>query len=138
MDLSKLGLHRPKRHSIIPTLKEHVSPPLASIVKLNPHLSEPTPEPAPSSVISSTAPSSLLDTHKKTLRSRALVLYKKNRQHGRKERRKEVDRLQEDWRGSYFFRRLKYEPVLEDYGSSRSGGKRESRRLYWRRLLTAN
>jgi hypothetical protein len=46
--------------------------------------------------------------------------------------------LRDDWSGLSFFKRMTYEPVMEDYGSYVSGNIRTSRRLYLRRLLTAS
>jgi len=46
-----------------------------------------------------------------------------------------VELLRDDWRSLHYFRERKYEPLVEESGSTRSGDVRRSRRIYWRGLL---
>ena len=66
-------------------------------------------------------------------KSKALVLYTP-----KKKRRTEVQMLQEDWRKLHFFKRIRYEPMLDSYGSQREGNERRSRRIQQRNLITAS
>jgi len=67
------------------------------------------------------------------VKSRALVLYEQTPR--RAKRRTEVELLPEDWRSLPFFKRRKYEPVVEEFGSTTSEKVRRSRRIYWCGLL---
>ena len=48
----------------------------------------------------------------------------------RVKRKTEVELLREDWRRLHFWKKRKYEPLVEEFGSTRSGDVRRSRRIY--------
>jgi len=66
---------------------------------------------------------------------RALVLHSGQ---NKRKRRSETERLRDDWRSLWYFKRMHYEPVLDDFGSQKTGeGLRRSRRIQQHLLLTA-
>jgi len=65
-----------------------------------------------------------------------MVRFRRDNEVGRRRRRKEAEILKDEWKDLSYFKGMKYEPLLEDFGSTCDGACRQSKRIYWKRLLT--
>jgi hypothetical protein len=129
IDFASLGLQRPKHHTFVIS----VQPPVPPIIH------QPGLQSSPFEEVSS-IPDDKFSIHSAkdspSIKSRAVVLYRHgHHQKCRAKRRTEVELLREDWSNLHFFKNRRYEPLIEEFGSTKSGEMRRSRRIYWRKLL---
>jgi len=140
VDFSKLGLQKPMHRRICRSesgaasiLNAMPGTPNPSIpIPGKPISSETVPIPVIQPPIQAHRPSTS-SIHKS--RSRALVVYKPGQ--ARPSRKREWELLMDDWISLPYFRRSRYEPVFDEFGSTTNEGCRRSRRIQLRLMIAS-